>query len=145
YTAILNQVRTLNNNTDNQDFSSNHPTSDKESNLSDKVNLEIEAKAEIEIILRSVVDPETEVKNVGDHVILDNPYSIIDINKLTLPNNPGEGSSSSFTITTEVQNQPIEEIKGKQPQYNTEMPIENNKTLQQIIEQMHKNIILCIL
>ncbi|CAG8836921.1 45580_t:CDS:2, partial [Gigaspora margarita] len=35
YTAILNQVRTLNNNTDNQDFSSNHLTFDKESNSSD--------------------------------------------------------------------------------------------------------------
>ncbi|CAG8827531.1 18922_t:CDS:2, partial [Gigaspora margarita] len=35
YTAILNQVRTLNNHTDNQDLFSNHPTSDEESNSSD--------------------------------------------------------------------------------------------------------------
>ncbi|CAG8819390.1 15162_t:CDS:2, partial [Gigaspora margarita] len=35
YTAILNQVRTLNNNTDNQDLFSNHSTSDEESNSSD--------------------------------------------------------------------------------------------------------------
>ncbi|CAG8847206.1 33369_t:CDS:2, partial [Gigaspora margarita] len=35
YTAILNQVRTLNNNTDNQDLSSNHSISDEESNSSD--------------------------------------------------------------------------------------------------------------
>ncbi|CAG8841684.1 44522_t:CDS:1, partial [Gigaspora margarita] len=35
YTAILNQVQTLNNNTDNQNFSSNHPISDEESNSSD--------------------------------------------------------------------------------------------------------------
>ncbi|CAG8826534.1 41520_t:CDS:2, partial [Gigaspora margarita] len=134
YTAILNQVQTLNNNTDNQDLSSNYPISDEESNSSDSetemddaaraltLDLEIEAKAEIEIILRSVVDPGTEVKN--------------DINKLTLPNDPGEGSSSSFTITTEVLNQPIEDIKEKQPQYDTEMPIENNKILQQIIERL---------
>ncbi|CAG8836168.1 29654_t:CDS:1, partial [Gigaspora margarita] len=35
FTAILNQVRTLNNNTNNQDLSSNHSTSDEESNSSD--------------------------------------------------------------------------------------------------------------
>ncbi|CAG8829697.1 32476_t:CDS:2, partial [Gigaspora margarita] len=34
YTAILNQVQTLNNNIDNQDLSSNYPTSDEESNSS---------------------------------------------------------------------------------------------------------------
>ncbi|CAG8842843.1 27143_t:CDS:1, partial [Gigaspora margarita] len=45
-----------------------------------------------------------------------------DINKLTLPNDPREGSSNSFIITTEVLNQPIEDIKWKQPQYDTEMP-----------------------
>ncbi|CAG8846695.1 36393_t:CDS:1, partial [Gigaspora margarita] len=56
------------------------------------------------------------------------------INKLTLSNDPGEGSSNSFTVITEVLNQPIEDIKGKQPQYDTEMTIENNTTLQQIIE-----------
>ncbi|CAG8804352.1 37529_t:CDS:2, partial [Gigaspora margarita] len=100
YTAILNQVQTLNNNTDNQGLSSNHP------NLTKKVNLEIEAKAKIEITLRSVVDLGTE-----------------NINKLTLPNDPGEESSNSFIITTEVFNQSIEDIKGKQPQYDTKMPI----------------------
>src|SRR5260364_384682 len=36
-----------------------------------------------------------------------------DINKLTLSNDPGEESSNSFTVTTEVLNQPIENIKGK--------------------------------
>ncbi|CAG8856651.1 7695_t:CDS:1, partial [Gigaspora margarita] len=45
-----------------------------------------------------------------------------DINKLTLLNDPGEGSLNSFIVTTEVLNPSIENIKGKQPQYDTEMP-----------------------
>ncbi|CAG8809772.1 39543_t:CDS:2, partial [Gigaspora margarita] len=92
YTAILNQVQTLNNNTDNQDLSSNHPTSDEESNSSDS---------------------ETEIDDAAKALTQ---------------------SSNSFIVTTEVLNQSIEDIKEKQPQYDTEMPIENNKTLQQIIE-----------
>ncbi|CAG8850758.1 14618_t:CDS:1, partial [Gigaspora margarita] len=58
------------------------------------------------------------------------------INKLTLPNDPEKGLSNSFIVTTEVLNQSIEDIKEKQPQYNTKMPIENNKTLQQIVERL---------
>ncbi|CAG8816111.1 14225_t:CDS:2, partial [Gigaspora margarita] len=78
YTAILNQVRTLNNNTDNQNLFSNYPISDEESNSSDTKQL-------------------TELdQNQG---YCNECYQ--DINKLTLPNNPEEGSSNSFTITTE--------------------------------------------
>ncbi|CAG8825702.1 42994_t:CDS:1, partial [Gigaspora margarita] len=57
-----------------------------------------------------------------------------DINKLTLLNDPEKKSSNSFIVTTEVFNQPIEDIKEKQPQYDTKLSVENNETLQQIIE-----------
>ncbi|CAG8645774.1 22598_t:CDS:2, partial [Gigaspora margarita] len=56
------------------------------------------------------------------------------INRLTLPNDPGEGLSNSFIVTTKVLTQPIEDIKEKQPQYDTKMSIESNKTSQQIVE-----------
>ncbi|CAG8788042.1 13823_t:CDS:1, partial [Gigaspora rosea] len=60
-----------------------------------------------------------------------------DINKFTLPNNPGEGSSNSSLLPPEVPDQPIEDIKGKQPQTNIEMITkvnQNDETLLQIIE-----------
>ncbi|CAG8844032.1 32028_t:CDS:1, partial [Gigaspora margarita] len=59
-----------------------------------------------------------------------------DINKLILSNDSGEGSSNFFIVTTEVLNQPIEDIKEKQPQDDTKMLVKNNKTLQYIIEHL---------
>ncbi|CAG8776328.1 10013_t:CDS:1, partial [Gigaspora rosea] len=60
-----------------------------------------------------------------------------DINKLTLPNDPGEESSNSSLLLPEVPDQPMEDIKGKQPQLDIEMITkvnQNDKTLLQIIE-----------
>ncbi|CAG8798087.1 20237_t:CDS:2, partial [Gigaspora margarita] len=56
------------------------------------------------------------------------------IDKLILSNDPEEESLNSFMVTLKYFNQPIEDIKGKQPQYNTKISIKNNRNLQQIIK-----------
>ncbi|CAG8848552.1 26016_t:CDS:1, partial [Gigaspora margarita] len=49
-------------------------------------------------------------------------------------------SLNSFLVTFEVFNQSIEDIKEKQPQYDIEIPIENNKTLQQTIKYLKSRV-----
>ncbi|CAG8527343.1 4709_t:CDS:2 [Gigaspora margarita] len=132
YTAILNQVQPFNNNTDNQDLSSNYPAFDEESNLSDTIeNLRKNFEGKVALCFEYLIVKQLTELNQNQGYC--NKY-YQDIDKLTLPNNPEEGLSNSFIVTTKVFNQPIEDIKGKQPQYDTEMPVENNKTLQQIVE-----------
>jgi len=66
-----------------------------------------------------------------------------DINKFTLPNDPGEGSSNSSLLLPEVSDQPMEDIKGKQPQPDIEMITkvsQNDETLLQIIERLEARV-----
>ncbi|CAG8825404.1 14643_t:CDS:1, partial [Gigaspora rosea] len=60
------------------------------------------------------------------------------INKFTLPNDPGEELSNSSLLLPEVPDQPMKDIKGKQPQPDIEMITkvsQNDETLLQIIER----------